>query len=172
MDRLERGKPWIGPYIYDGNGDLIWAGSPLFDRFKVWDFRVAQYDGQDMLTGISHRDNAGIILNNNYEWVKSVPWAETWDGSNMHEFNVVQNGTRALVFTKETHQKVSTEKSMAVGFNGQCDVMGQGIKELDITVDPPKSVFEWIGTDHIGLDEVTYTPGSFSNMCTRNWDVQ
>ena len=125
-----------------------------------------------MLTGISHRDNAGIILNSNYEWVKSVPWAATWDGSNMHEFNVVENGTRALVFTKEIKQKVSVEGSKVVGYNGQCEVMGQGIKELDITVDPPKSVFEWTGIDHIGLDEVTYTPGEVNNMCIHNWDVQ
>lgn len=166
---MTRAKPWVGPYIYDGDGDLIWAGTPYFDHFKIWDFRVAEVDGKSMLTGISHHDNAGIILDCNYEFVKSVSWSATWAGSNMHEFNVLQNGSRALVFTKEDDKKVSGK---AVGFDGYCTVEAQGIKELDITVDPPRTVFEWDGTDHIGLDETPVYGSDINEKCTHNWGIQ
>lgn len=171
MDRLEQGKPWTGPYIYDGDGDLIWSGSPTFDRYKVWDFRVAEFDGVDMLTGIGHRENAGVIIDNTYEWVKNVPWASDWGGSNMHEFNVVDNGTRALVFTKHDKTRTSQEMAEAVGVHKECSVMGQGVKELDITVDPPRTLFEWWGVDHIGLDETTVIPNDINNACDHDWDV-
>jgi len=171
LDRLERGKPYIGPYIYDGDGNLVWSGTPMFDRFKVWDFRVAQFGGVDMLTGISHRDNAGIVIDSGYEFVKSVPWSETWGGSNMHEFNVLEDGKRVLVFTKEDDKKASIEQSATVEYQGQCSIMDQGFKELDITVDPPRTLFEWIGSEHIALNETTVREGKVEDFCQHDWDI-
>ena len=44
------GEAWIGPYIYDGKGDLTWSGAPLFDNFNIFDFRPIEICGENMLT--------------------------------------------------------------------------------------------------------------------------
>ena len=31
-NKLERGQPWVGPYVYDGYGDLIWVKSKTFGQ--------------------------------------------------------------------------------------------------------------------------------------------
>lgn len=131
--------PWVGPYIYDANGDLIWSGAPFMDHYKLWDFRVAKYHGADALSGISQRDNAGFILNNQYELVKSIQWSPRWSTSNMHEFHVGEDGKRVLVITKEERKELSVELSREMGLKkGRCEVTKDGIKELDITGQEPE----------------------------------
>jgi hypothetical protein len=167
-----RGQPWEGPYIYDGHGDVIWAGTPLFDHFKFWDFKVADFDGTDMLTGIAQRDNAGIVLNSNYEVVRNFSWTPAWATSNMHEFNVVEHGSRVLVATKEEHMKLSTELSKTVGYFGRCEITADGIKEVDLTVDPPRTIFEWRAIDHMPLKESIMRPHEIERLCTHNLDIK
>lgn len=142
------------------------------DRFKVWDFRVADLGGVDMLTAVSHRENAGMIINKNYEFVREVAWERDFANTNAHEFNVVDNGTRALVLTAYRHVRLSTEKSATQGFVGNCEVEHNGMMELDITVDPPKVLFEWNGLDHISLDETTQRPSNITVLCSGEWDIQ
>ena len=163
-NKFERGMPWVGPYIYDDHGDLVWAGTPLMDHFKLWDFKVADFDGTDMLTGISHRDNGGLIFNSNYELVKTVTWTPVWEMSNMHEFNVVAHGSRVLVATKHERMKLSIEMSKSVGFDGRCEVTADGIMELDITGDSPRTVFDWRGLDHMPLSESINRPDEIDRL--------
>ena len=172
LDQTERGKPWVGPYIYDQNGELVWSGAPLFDHYKSFDLRVAKVDGKDMMTVIYPRENAGLIVDSTYEFVKSIVYSETFDNSNMHDLNVVDNGKRALVLTKDTHKPLSKEMSKAVEFDGNCSVRADGLKELDISGSKTKTVFEWNGTDHIGLEETTFHRGTIDKMCNNNWDIQ
>lgn len=164
--------PWVGPYIYDCHGDLIWGGTPLMDHYKLWDFKVADFDGVDMLTGISHRENGGLIFNSNYELVKTVTWTPAWVTSNMHEFNVVAHGSRALVATKQEHMKLSVEESKTIGFDGRCEVTADGIMELDLTSDPPQVVFEWRGLDHMPVSESINRPDQIDKLCTKNLDLK
>ena len=142
------------------------------DHFKLYDFRVAEFEGIDMLTGISHRDNGGLIFNSNYELVKTVSWTPTWATANMHEFNVVRNGSRALAATNEPHKKLSVEMSKTVGFEGKCEATVDGMKELDITVDPPRILFEWIGIDHMPLKESIIRPDKIESLCKHNLDIK
>ena len=165
---LHPGPAWVAPYIYDGNGDLIWSGVSLFERFKIWDFRVAKFNGTDMLTGISHVDDGGKIINNEYELARTLRWTPSWNLTNRHEFNVIENGSRALALTKEEFKKLSAAESKIAGHDGECKVNAQGLIELDITVDPPKTLFEWKAIDHIGLNETTFETAN----CTNNWDIQ
>lgn len=126
-----------------------------------------------MLTGFSFRENAGMIVNSNYEFVKEVQWTPDIGHTNRHEFNLIEHGTRALVLTANKDYKVGRERSKAeAGFDGECVVEHQGLMELDLTVDPPKTVFEWNGLDHIGMDETTMLSKPIEERCTQNWDLQ
>ena len=91
---------------------------------------------------------------------------------NMHEFNVVDNGTRALAVTRNRWTALSIEESRTVGYEGNCIVRADGIKEVDITVDPPKILFEWIGIEHIPLKESMKNPTKIYDLCSDDWDIQ
>ena len=149
---------------------MIWAGSPLFDHIKFWDFKVADFDGADMLTGIAQRDNAGIVLNSKYEVVRNFFWTPAWATSNMHDFNFVEHGARVLMATKKEHMKLSIELSKTVGYFGECEVTADGIKEVDLTDDPPRNVFEWCAIDHMPLRESIIRPQEIERLCTHNLD--
>ena len=157
--------------MYDQNGELIWAGTPLFDHFKSFDLRVATVNDTDMMTVIYPHDNAGVVVNSKYEIVQRVVYSETFAHSNMHDFSVIQNGARALVLTKDVHKTVSGDKARVVG-QTECHVHEDGLKELDITGGQTRTIFEWNGTDHIGLDETTMRPKEMAELCQNNWDIQ
>ena len=143
----------------------------MFDHRKSFDLRVADIEGNDMMTVIYPYENAGMILNNNYEVVKRVVYSSNFNYSNMHDFNVIANGERALVLTKETHKVIPEPWAESVGVDGGCSVRADGLKELDISGPETKVVFEWNGTDHIGADETTFRPHNFKKMCKSNWDI-
>lgn len=92
----------------------------------------------------------------------------------MHEFNIVDNGTRVLVTTRDEPVKVSREESLTVGFEGNCTIRADGIKELDITTDPPKILFEWTGIEHIPLIDSVKKESKPKEDCKRRggWDIQ
>ena len=79
----------------------------MLDHFRSFDFRLAEIDGQMLITIIYPHDNAAIVLDNSYHLVERIVHSERWEFSNMHEFNVVQNGTRALVLSKNENQQLS-----------------------------------------------------------------
>ena len=66
-----------------------------------------------------------------------------------------------------------------VGYEGNCGVAADGFMEVDITVDPPRVLFEWIGIEHIPLIE-TYNnmmkekqnSEKINELCNDNWDIQ
>lgn len=49
-----------------------------------------------------------------------------------------------------------------------------GFKEVDITVDPPRILFEWIGIENLPLKEsVIHRPvEKIKEACEKNWDIQ
>ena len=95
------------------------------DHFKSFDLRIAKVNGTDMLTAIYPHDNAAVIIDNTYQIVETVVHSSAWEYSNMHDFNVVEDGTRALVLTKDAATRVSKKKSKVVGF----DVSGLEIED-------------------------------------------
>lgn len=50
----------------------------MFDHRKSFDLRVADIEGDDMMTVIYPYENAGMILNNNYEVVKRVVYSSNF----------------------------------------------------------------------------------------------
>ena len=166
----ERRPAWVGPHIYDQSGGLIWSGSPTFRRWNAFDFGVTTVEGQQMLSLLYSHDNSGVILDDRYQIHKSVALGESNDVSHMHEFNVIDDGSRALVTTK-TFQNASIGLSQTVGFDGECFAKYEGFRELDLVHDTSQSLFEWRPEDHIGLLESTFKPAPVEEMYTKGWDL-
>ena len=165
-----RGQQWVGPHIYDGMGELVWSGAPKFGYWNVFDFESRIVDGERMLTLLIDHEKYGFVLDSSYEIYKKVPLLYKQETKpNVHEFNVVDNGKRALLLTHgDAH--ATHDASQAVGFNGFCDAKYQGFREVSLdTPDAPEVIFEWDASGHIGLDETTYKKydGSIQQQCTQ-----
>jgi hypothetical protein len=164
---------WNGPHIYDGNGELIWSGSPMFQHYNTYDFRATEYDGRHMASLITHVDEAGFIFDSTYQVQKTVNMTSNvpdWAAdklrdertANMHEFYVIANGSRVLMLTK-VFEHTSVEESKTIGFNGNCTAKWEGFKEVDLATG--EVLFEWNSHGHIGLDEGTIEPVNL--LCSR-----
>jgi hypothetical protein len=90
---------------------------------------VADIEGKGMMTVIYPYENAGLILDDKYEVVKRVVYSSNFNYSNMHDFNVIANGNRALVLTKHTHKEIPAPWAESVGIHGGCSVRADGLKE-------------------------------------------
>ena len=156
-------KAWVGPHIYDQEGELIWSGAPFFEGYNIKDFKVSNVNGEDMLTGIWTRKGVDVVLNNKYEIHKELNAApEKGNSLNIHGFNTVANGTRALAMTLRV-AKASVEESQRVGFDGRCKVQFPGFEEYDTST--WEQTFSWTAEDRIHLDEVYV-----GTNCKGNWD--
>ena len=56
-------------------------------------------------------------------------------------------------------------------------VKADGVKEVDITVDPPRILFEWTGIDHLELKDSLIkvnnrTTAKMKELCESDWDIQ
>lgn len=90
----------------------------------------------------------------------------------MHEFNIIDNGRRVLVATKEERYPLSLETSRTIGFDGRCKVTADGFQDIDISVEPPRVMFEWRGIDHMDLEEAVMRPEKVEKLCSHNWDIK
>lgn len=174
LRQKERGEEWVGAYIYDATGELVWSGIPLFDSFNIFDFRPIEVNGEHMFTAIYKRMESGIIVDNSYQVTKRVEWPGGYEGANMHEFTVYDGNTRALVMTHE-HILLSEEESLEFGHAGTCDVNVNGLLELDISTTPPAVLSNISFIDHISLNEATYPAiqdaAHIKKQCENGWDA-
>ena len=177
----EPGGAFIGPHIYDGNGELIWSGTPFFGHWNVFDFTVSNVDGEPHLTMQDWHGQRGVILDSSYDVWKTAPMLAAGDSfQNMHAFHVVDDGKRALALDVRQWD-TSNERSIAeLGYDGTCQVSFQGFRELDLQASGTPIVFEWEPRDHISLNESTYVmlnprlgyDGSVATMCQLGgWDA-
>lgn len=159
-------ESWVGPCIYNGSdGELIWSGGLMFHN-NPHDFRISNVNGEDLMTVIINQE--AVVMNNNYT-IRSrhTPQPDNFP-LNGHEFNFVDNGTRALVI--ENNKVTCTrEESKKVGFDGECIAKFQGFAEMDVTQEGWPFSFQWNSYGHIGLDEATLTDQKIENLC-KGWD--
>ena len=162
----ERGGGWVGPHIYDNQGELVWSGIPLLNGFNAFDFRVTQVDGEDMLS-MSYWHKYGVIVDSNYKIHQEVH--HTDGGFNQHDFNIVDNGTRALVMTTQA-KRASRKVSHAVGYKGKCKAAFDGFEEYDLATG--ERTHDWTSFERIGLDESYYnTDNTIESRCDQKpWD--
>jgi len=121
---------------------------------------VQYVNGEQVLTGIYGHDGVDAMVNQHYEFRDRLPLDKA--NINMHDFNVVENGTRALQMNIHRY-KASAEESAAVGFDGQCKAITSGFKEYDTAT--WEVLFEWDGADRIPINESYLQPS-----CKKRWD--
>ncbi|KAJ5263862.1 hypothetical protein N7478_011467 [Penicillium angulare] len=143
----------VGPYIYDNDGMLIWAGSPLYDNRNVFDFKANwNIDDQPHLSFIlQHTDvekGSGMILNNKYELEHEVAVTNDLDAFNMHEFNILDGGKTALAcsYIPSLVSFASFGRPEEEGW-----VQAGGFVELDI--ESSEVVHEWDSHNEISVFE-------------------
>ncbi|KAK3710114.1 hypothetical protein LTR37_010545 [Vermiconidia calcicola] len=170
LDQQDNAKSWVGPYIYDNSGELIWCGAAMFNHYNTYDFKTARVDGEDMLALKYPHGNTGTIFDNTYRVRREVLLSEDKKDRDMHEFNLIEDGSRVLqVISTEHESTVEQAKAIGLGKNETCNSLWKGIQEVDTLTSEP--VFTWDARDHLGLDEVTYMPGPYERMCQHNWDI-
>ncbi|KAK1084542.1 hypothetical protein LTR33_002606 [Friedmanniomyces endolithicus] len=144
---------WVGPHIYDGDGDLVWSGNNQFDGANIMDFRLQNVSGMGSLTLVDSSLKKGIVLNNRYDIVESMQWGDDPVFVNDHEFQWVDNNTRILVINSAWTQ-APVEASRTVGFDGECNTIFESFKELNATTG--EETFRWDSYNHIHLTESTH----------------
>ncbi|KAJ5358717.1 uncharacterized protein N7496_011130 [Penicillium cataractarum] len=152
----------VGPYIYDNDGMLIWAGAPLYDNRNVFDFRpVTNIDEETHLSFIlnweaGNSKGSGIILDKNYKLEKEVGVLNDLHDFNMHEFNVLPGGKTALACTYRNQEINMADFGRPTE---QSWVVTGGFVELD--TETSEVLVQWDTFDKIALHE--------SNMF-HSWD--
>ena len=132
-----------------------------FSKGKVEGFLISKVNGDYKMTFMSQQLRKGAILDSSYHIVDRVHV----DHSNqiyMHEFNFVENGTRALVINSHGYN-AKNDISKVVEFDGKRHCTFDGFEELDRKT--WKSTFDFQSYGKIGLDESTMTQGDINEMC-------
>ena len=163
---------WVGPHIYDGNGELIWSGTEMFDNGKdTMSFQIHNVRGEELMTVLDWSRGEGVIFDNHYEIVETVDiYGDA--RTNAHEFHFVDNGSKAVVI--KTKYDVSTkEDAQAAGLNNGklCHAHWDGIQEFDTST--WQTSWEWNSKGHIWLNESTYAETPIEKRCDSShlgWD--
>ncbi|KAK7530230.1 ASST-domain-containing protein, partial [Phyllosticta citribraziliensis] len=163
----------VGPHIYDNNGELIWSGACLFRNENGFDFKAIHYDNKtylslDNVRGDPSLYGAGIILSDQYKIIKDVQMAEHTNQFDQHEFAVFEDGKRALYSTSDLRDMDGD--SIGLGRNSQTRVHSTGFKEVDISGENPKTIFDWQGADHVPLEESTFAWPEEADPYGKGWD--
>jgi len=166
IDQKSPGHGWIGPHIYDGNGELVWSGVDITGNWDVLDFKMSNVRGESLMTFLANRDGDGYIMDNTYTIREKVDLGTLGVDFNSHEFNFIEGGKRAIVMD-EGKKQATPEQTMAVEWDKNCTALFNGFKELDTTTWEP--VFQWSSFEHIGLEESTFLDGGVSRWCTDSW---
>lgn len=82
----------------------------------------------------------------------------------MHEFHLVENGTKALYFYDED-MKATKEQSRSIGYmRGRCSIKNNLIAELDVA-NGFERVYDWSAAAHIGLHESSNIEVALHDRC-------
>ncbi|KAJ5825912.1 hypothetical protein N7474_003050 [Penicillium riverlandense] len=145
----------IGPYIYDNDGILIWAGSPMTDNLNVFDFKAVWHmDGDPRLSFIWQRDfegstpGSGMVLNHHYEIENEVGVTNNLAAFNMHEFNILPGGKTAVACTYRSQEKDLSDFDRP---NEKTWLQTGGFVEIDIATS--EVLHEWDSLDRVNLHE-------------------
>ncbi|KAJ5090916.1 hypothetical protein N7532_009600 [Penicillium argentinense] len=146
----------VGPYIYDNEGELIWAGSPMTDNRNVFDFKANwNVDENPHLSFILQHDyntdsdkGSGMILGSDYNIEHHVGVLNDLSAFNMHEFNILDGGKTGLACT---YRSQLTDLDDFDRPDEESWVVTGGFVELD--VESSAILFEWDSFDKISLSE-------------------
>ncbi|KAK5686752.1 hypothetical protein LTR17_026871 [Elasticomyces elasticus] len=164
---------FVGPHIYDNAGDLVWSGCGQFDGAGTMDFRLQNISGVEMLTLLDQHLDKGVVLNHQFEVQQSIDLTRNHFDVNVHELQWVDNNTRVLMFYSAS-TKAPADLSKTVGFDGECNTIFEGFKEITLINATWVETFRWDSYNHIPLTESTHI-GAGNSMeieCRREkgWD--
>lgn len=137
---------WIGPAIYDSEGMLVYSGAPTFGNGNTEDFKLSSVGGEEMFTLMDQQQQKGVLMDKHYNVKKRMEVSGKGVMFNSHEFNFVENGTKALVIDND-YGEASDEESAYVGYKGQCRRACNGITEYDTTT--WKTMWQWSSCGNI-----------------------
>ncbi|KXS96609.1 hypothetical protein AC578_10431 [Pseudocercospora eumusae] len=164
INQKSPGKGWIGPHIYDDEGELIWSGAELFGHMSAMDFKVSKFRDRTVLSMIRPEVREVVLLDDAFQIIEDVPI----EGLNMHDLNFIDDGNHALVITRGV-VNASEELSKVTGLEtGNCEANFHGILELDTTTWEP--IWNWTSYDHIGFDDTSFQYGPAPARCKHEWD--
>lgn len=140
---------WNGPYIYRTNGQLIWSGGSFFEYKNIHDFRMSYVNGRKMISFIRSKpeDAAAQLYDDTYTQYKTLDITSGYDYANMHDLNLIHDGTRALALL---HQQPSLTP-IPGSSNGTCKVKWEGFMEIDTSNN--EHLYEWNARGHLALNE-------------------
>ncbi|KAL4733239.1 ASST-domain-containing protein [Aspergillus similis] len=143
----------IGPYIYDQDGDLVWAGSCQYENRNVWNFKVIEIDNTPHLALrlVAKPDEPGsdghmVLLNDQYEEVLRTPIpAADYD---THELQITSNPRRGISIVL-----YPVQLSLAAFGHPETTVHIDTGGFVEFDLETGERTFQWVAHDHIGLDE-------------------
>lgn len=113
-----------------------------------------------MLTMISLLEHGAIILDDSYEIYGTIYTGITGDiseSTNIHDFQITDNGTRALYITSQRKEISIPDPQLTNSFpadlDGKCNVLLTGFGERDL--ESNDVVFNWSPENRINLTETT-----------------
>lgn len=149
-----------GPHIYDQQGELIWSGAHLVSGDRAtFDFRVSIVNGTQQLSLLLlpnkhagyNPGGAGLLLDATLNISHQVHSAVGNGIENMHEFNVVENGRRALMITYQSYYRQFSASKGYTSSGPLRSIGNPGFAEVDIATG--SVIFEWWAIDHISPTE-------------------
>lgn len=151
MNQTSNEHEYVAPVIYEPTtGELVWNGGREVDYFNIFCLQVVEFNGETMLSYLQPEESQGVVMNNHYEPIRHVRVGTIGVNENMHDFQLVDGGTKALYLTN-IHKRVSREKSLIYDYDGECNVAFVGIEERDIGTDTLS--FTWNSEEHVSLEE-------------------
>ncbi|CAJ2512620.1 Uu.00g007390.m01.CDS01 [Anthostomella pinea] len=148
-----------GPTIYDARGELIWSGAADGFASGAYAFHACDYQGSTAAhlcmvhsaTMFGNGCGLGLILDASYRIVRVI---QLPGGTDMHEFSLVDHGTRALVT-----QYPVRHHDFAHAFNpqGLQTVYESVFIELDLWTEGGSDVdavtYRWNSLDHVKVKD-------------------
>lgn len=141
----------------------------MFDHADVFDIRVSQLAGGPAISLIDLHSGSAFILNEHYEVFQEFKMGKFGFTMNMHEFNLVENGSKLLTLHRNLTY-ASAEQAGTVSFDGNCSIANHFMRESEMTSNTTETLFEWHMIDHIPLSESTATYNVNDTVCEHNWD--
>lgn len=151
VDQTHNDEAYVAPHIYDSDGDLVWSGATTFNRYNTFAFKVSKVAGKDMLTCIHPHESQGVILDETYENYASVIIGQFGKNTNMHDFQIVDNGTKALYLNHEMTDNMRNSRQVGYEGGGSCKINHNGIEEQDI--ETKEITFTWSSIGRIDPTE-------------------
>lgn len=172
-DKMDETDTWVGPHIYDGNGELVWSGTEMFSAGKsTMSFQLHNVRGEDLMTTLDWDTGEIAIWDDHYEVVETI---DAYRGKrvNSHELHFVDNGSKAVVM-KTKYEPASLEETHSIGlYNGKpCHADWDGIEEYDTAT--WQTTWEWNPQGRVFLNESTYVDTPVEKRCNMEhlgWDA-